>query len=67
MGNETEIKTRRFVIGENTPVAVGLVIVLVGFAFWMGVLHTTVNGMSGNLEKVLLDHETRLRVLERSK
>ena len=58
-------KPRRFVIGEGTHITIGLGVLLLGLAFWMGVMHMQLQGLNAGLDKVLSDHEARIRALER--
>ena len=58
-------------ISQTTPVTVGLLILLLGLAFWLGVQHAQLrnlgermNDLSCQVKTVIQDHEKRLRALE---
>ena len=63
MGDETNIIKRA--IGEGTPLTIGLVVTMLGFAFWMGIQHSELSTLNTNVRDVLKDHESRIRVLEK--
>ncbi len=66
--DETKFIARRppgTVLGEKTPLTIGLVLTLLGFAFWMGVQHSQMNELNTSVKEVMKDHETRIRVLEK--
>jgi hypothetical protein len=57
----------RAAITSNTAISVGLVVTLLGFAFWMGIQHNQLASLNTDIKEILKDHEGRLRVLERVK
>lgn len=54
-------------ISDRTSVTVGLLVLMVGFAFWMGVQHSNLNELGVSVRDVLKDHEQRIRALEKGK
>lgn len=58
-------QTKRFVLGESTPVAVGFMVTIIGAFFAAGIIYGQFVELNNTVKDVLKDHETRLRVLER--
>lgn len=54
-------------ITEKSWVSVGLLIILIGFAFWMGVQHSQLRELNDFCRSIVADHESRIRILEKGK
>ena len=59
--------TKMKALGENTPITIGLAILVIGFAFWMGKMHSDLSNLGEQVQTVLQDHEQRIRALEAGK
>ena len=65
MSEANPTKPTRNALGSTTPITISVVVLLLGVAFSLGAMHMQLQGLSSSLDKVLADHETRLRALER--